>query len=566
MQNPLSTYDSSLEELTAHITDLEQRVSILEAEKLSIPKSTSRGISAIPAVHAVEGLSSIPAGALTAIGKGLLGIAGAYILRALSESGTLPQLIVVIIAIAYAALWLVWANRAHDGKFESAIYGATAALIFSPMIGELTLRFNVLSPGISAGALLGFVVLVEWLAWKRRLSWLVWAATPLPIATAVVLQVATRDPAPFVFAVLLMASVVAYASFHDRWPTLSIVVALLADIAAILLIAAYSGENGYKPISTVALLALTSGLFLVYGGSTVISTVVLVRTISWPEVGQVVAAFLIAILHAIVTHHAALPLVAVFCLVAGFACYWTALTRFDKLPHARNYHVFAAWGAALLLTGTFCFESQAAQSLSLDLVAAVAVFAAFRLNHLTLGFHGLVYLGVTGFVSGLWTYTARALVGPWPPAPRWTAWVTAVSAIVCCAVLWRAPDETPGQRRTLRNPSVLRLIFSSLIAYAGAASLVSGIVWLFPGRLQLYAPVLAMLRTLVVCVIIVVSSVIGSRWNRIELTRIAYGAIGLCALKLLFEDLRLGTPGSLAVSLLFYGSVFVVVPRLGRAK
>ena len=567
MQNPLSTYDSSLEELTAHITDLERRVSILEAQKLGIPKSTPSAISAIPAHNPTEGLSSIPSGALTAIGKGLLGIAGAYILRALSESGTLPQLMVVIIAFAYAALWLVWASRAHDGKFESAIYGATAALIFSPMVGELTLRFNVLPPGISAAALLGFVVLVAWLAWKRSLTWLVWAATPLPIATAVVLQVATRDPAPFVFAVLLMALVVEYADFHDRGRGLSIVVALLADIAGILLIAAYSGENGYKPIGTVALLALTLGLFLVYGGSTVISTVVLVRTISWFEVGQVVAAFLIAILHATgLTHHAALPLVAVFCLAAGLACYLAAFTRFDMLPRARNYHVFATWGAALLLTGTLCFSSRAAQSLSLDVIAAGAVFAAIRLNRWTLGFHGLVYLGAAGFVSGLWVYAARALVGGWPLAPHWTAWVTGVSALLCCAMMWRAPEEIAPQTRMRRNSSVLRLILLSLIAYFLAASIVSGIVWLLPGSFHPSAPILAMLRTLVVCAIILISSFIGSHWGHFELTGIAYGAIGLCALKLLFEDLRFGTPGSLAISLLFYGSVFVLVPRLGRAK
>ena len=567
MQNPLSTYDSSLEELTAHITDLEWRVSILERQQLSLPNSAPKEERAIPAHHSVEGLPSIPSGALAAIGKGLLGIAGAYLLRALSESGTVPQLMVVVIAFAYAALWLLWASRALHANFESAVYGATAALIFSPMVGELTLRFKVLPPEISAAALLGFVVLVAWLAWKRRLTWLALAATPLPIAIAVVLEVATRDPAPFVFTVLLMVLVVEYAGFHDRWRILSVVVAVLADIAAILLIAAYLGENGYKPISTITLLVLTSGLFLVYGTSTVISTVVLGRTISWFQIGQVVAAFLIALLHMIsVTHYAALPLVAVFCLAAGLACYWTAFTRFDSLPRAGNYHVFASWGAALLLTGTLCFPSRAVQLLSLDLIATLAVFAAIRLNRRTLGFHGLVYLGAAGFVSGLWVYAARALVGPWPPAPRWTAWVTAMSAVLCCAMLWGAPGETAPQTGMRTNSSVLRLIFSSLIAYAGAALLVSGIVWLLPGGMHPSAPILTMLRTLVVCAVILIYSFIGSRWNRVELTRIAYGAIGLCTLKLFFEDLRLGTAGSLAVSLLFYGSVFVLVPRLGRAK
>ena len=44
-------------------------------------------------------------------GRALLGLAGAYLLRALTESGALPPQAGVAIGILYAILWLVWAAR-----------------------------------------------------------------------------------------------------------------------------------------------------------------------------------------------------------------------------------------------------------------------------------------------------------------------------------------------------------------------------------------------------------------------------------------------------------------------
>jgi hypothetical protein len=268
-----------------------------------------------------------------------------------------------------------------------------------------------------------------------------------------------------------------------------------------------------------------------------------------------------------VTEYAALPVVAAISLAAGIGCYFAAFTRFDNPVQHRNYHVFAGWGALFFLAGTFCFSQRAAQAVWLSLAAGLAVFAAIRLNRRTLGFHAVVYLGMAGYFSRLWEYEARALVGPWPHPPAWTAWFTALSTVLCCVMLWRPTrSDTASPTHSRQNLAVLRVIFSSLIAYVCAGFLVSGIVWLLPGASPPSAPILAMVRTFVICFIILAFDFAGIRWNYVELVRIAYGAIMLCALKLLFEDLRLGRPGSLAVSLLFYGSVFVLVSRLGHSR
>jgi hypothetical protein len=95
-----------------------------------------------------------------------------------------------------------------------------------------------------------------------------------------------------------------------------------------------------------------------------------------------------------------------------------------------------------------------------------------------------------------------------------------------------------------------------------AALVVAGIAGL--GVAELNASRLSMVRTAVTCVVALGLGYAGSRWNRMELGWLAYGAIALGALKLVLEDLRFGNAGTLMVSLLFYGLVLIWLPRLTR--
>ena len=90
------------------------------------------------------------------LGRAMLGIAGAYVLRAVAETSSLPRLAVACAGIAYAFLWLAWAARVRGGplRFTSSIYAGTSALILAPMLWELTLRFKVLPAAIAAGVVL----------------------------------------------------------------------------------------------------------------------------------------------------------------------------------------------------------------------------------------------------------------------------------------------------------------------------------------------------------------------------------------------------------------------------
>ena len=164
--------------LNARLEALEQRVYVLEHPSEAAPPARTIGASAgeIEAPQETEAVSFEQAGGtFPVLGKAVLGMAGAYLLRAIAEAGTFPKLAVVVLAIAYASIWLVWAVRLSTAAWFAAVcYSLTSSLILAPMLWELTLRFKVLNPAISAAVLAAFAIAVVVLTWKRNLASVFW--------------------------------------------------------------------------------------------------------------------------------------------------------------------------------------------------------------------------------------------------------------------------------------------------------------------------------------------------------------------------------------------------------
>ena len=135
----------TLEQLSERVAALELRVFALEQGAIVAPRPTALPTAAAfgPAtdLHSGEQIS----GAFLLLGKSLLGIAGAYLLRALAESNALPRLLIAVVAIAYAIGWLAAAARVRKkARWGAALFAGTSALILAPMLWELTMRFHVL--------------------------------------------------------------------------------------------------------------------------------------------------------------------------------------------------------------------------------------------------------------------------------------------------------------------------------------------------------------------------------------------------------------------------------------
>jgi hypothetical protein len=559
----------ALERLAARMESLEQRVLAIEALEPSSAISRAPAVQpsgAAQTAEAGEELSMAQAGgAFSVLGKAMLGIAGAYLLRAVAQSNWLPSLAIAGVAIVYALLWLAGAARVRAGAwFAGTVYACTSALILAPMLWELTLSFKVLPAPATAGILGVFVVAATALAWKGDREPVFWVANGAAAGEALALAVATHALEPFLAVLLLMALLSEYAAERNHELSVRPLVAAAADAAVWALIFLYSapqsGRMDYPAIGTAGLLLPGCLLFLIYGVSVVLRTTLLGKKISIFETGQAMIAFLLAASSVLYFEPRSGAIVlGAMCLLFSAACYAAAFAWFAKAAEGRNYSVFSAWAASLLLAGLLLCLPPFWLAGALGLAAVAATVLGVRLNRLTLNFHGLAFLLAAAIQSGLLDSVVRTLAGTVPM--RLTGGVLIVSA---CAILSYVAG-TPGPQESWKQ-QLLRLATAALAAGALAALLVKGLLWLVALGIAPAAHHIALIRTLTLCAVALALAFGGSRWRRAELTHIAYATLGLVAAKLLFEDLRLGHLEFIAASIFLFAITLIAVPRLAHVR
>jgi hypothetical protein len=552
----------ALERLTARLDVLERRVQVLENPSVA-PLSAPAALTpaAAPEAETGEGHSLARAGGVfSVLGKAMLGIAGAYLLRAVAESSALPRLAIAAVAIVYALLWLVGAARVPAKEwFLSAIYAGTSALILAPMLWELTLSFKVIPPPLTAGVLCVFVIAATALAWKRNLTPVFWVANATAATAALALSIATHQLLPFIAALLLMALISEYAAARGRQQSVRPLAAFAADAAIWALIFIYSSPQStrinYPTIDTAGLLLPGCLLFLIYGVSVGLRITLLAKTMTAFETVQAMIAFLLAASSVLyfAPPSGAIALGAA-CLLFSAACYAAAIFLFNKAAAGRNFHVFAAWAACLLMAGSVLCLPPFWQAAFLGMTAILAAVSPARL---TFKYHGLVFLLAAALASGLLEFAFNALAGTPPASFAPGVSLVSICALVCYAAGKHSPQENWKQQ-------FLHLATAALAVCAVASLLVQGLLRFVALHITPEAHHIAFLRTLILCAAALALAFAGSRWRRVELTRMAYATLGLLAAKLLLEDLRLGHLEVIAASIFLFALTLIAVPRLAR--
>ena len=560
----------ALEQLSEQVRSLERRLAALEGRT-----ENSQSTEPQPSFVSLErprppatwrGFLPVetPSGVVPILGKAVLGIAGAYLLRAIAESSSVPKLPVLFVAIVYACFWMLWAVHIHAAsRFASITYGITSTLILSPLLWESTVRFQVLSPAVAAAVTVAFVVLTIALAWRGDLQVIPWIATLSSVITALALIIETHELVPLTAALLAVALVTEAAACLGHRLTLRAIPALAADFAVWLLVFVLASDTipeGYHPAAGGTIAALCFLLLAIYGTSIGVRSFALRQPITIFEIGQAVIAFALASYGVLRATHGSIarPLGAVFMLLAA-VCYWGSLFRFIEDGHARNRRVSATWAAALLLAGNFLLFPANLQIPILCAAAAAATFVYTRTRKLSLGMHASFYLAAATIASTLPAYTADALAENVPGIPDWRVWIVAITAALCYGVGASAEGDQ-GRRR------LLWVTPAALVGFTGAALAVAAIVGLASRHLELAASSLSVIRTMVICAVALTLGFLGSLQKRIELAWLAYAAVALGTLKLLLEDLRFGNAASLVVSLLFYGLILILLPRVTKRR
>jgi hypothetical protein len=556
--------DLEFEQIHERLHELERRVEALERHSESPPSPSPATFLGPKPKKAEKRVAATDV--VQVLGKAVLGVAGAYLLRAIAESGAAPRWVLLMVATGYAAGWLVWAARKHQkSHFASMVFAGTAAFILAPLLWECTVRFQDLKPGFASAVLVGYFALSLALTRRKQLEAIPWIAVVTAVGTALALLVATHEVSTLTVGLLAIALITESAARSGRWPGVRTLSALGADFAVGVLGIVMTSPEGvpasYPPMSTGEINALCIALPLIYCGSLGVRGFGMLRKWTLSEVAQATLAFVLGTWVSLrATRGAAATVLGAISLVLALACYWGALKRFAGLEMRRNRRVCTNYAAGLTLAGIFLVFGGNLRSVSLSLAALAAVVVFTRTGYLSVGIHGTLYLLAASILCGLFEYAGRALAGTVPAWPEWSFWTVAAAGSVSYIIGSRARGEGWKAR-------VLWVVPAAVVGFAVAALMVAGMAGL--GVVELSVSRLSMVRTVVTCLMALGFGYAGSRWNRVELGWLAYGAIALGALKLALEDLRFGNPGTLMVSLLFYGLILILLPtvtRFGRVE
>ena len=554
-------------DLAREVHDLARRVAAIEQRLAPNGAQTA----AIPATPATAAPSAAPQLRVTAnvfplIGKALLGIAGAYVLRALTELGVLSPAAGVTAGLIYAlaCLWVA-ARLTVSGTVASTVAALTSVAIMAPLLWEAVTRLNAISAWAASAVLAGFTLIGFALSWSRRLTVVPAIASAGAALVAMALLLATHDLLPFALALLVIAAAEEFEACRGRQMGSRWAAALLADLAVLLLSWVLTRPEGlpegYVAAPAAAAIAAQISLIAIYGVSAAIRTLVQLRTFSGMETAQTGAALAIGIggiARMGAGHSTGMLLLGLSALAAGVGSYVVSFVI--AAPRSNwNFRAWATFGLFLVLYGTWLPFAGAALWILWCACAAACCWTARIARKPTLGLHGALCLLLATTVSGAAAEASSQLFGA---AGARFQWLVAAVVLASALLSWIAIDGSPaGETAHWRRQFsffAVSAVISFLIAGVAVRSL-AGILKAWHEAYRVPADTLATVVLTVICVALAGAAV---RSGRRELAWVVYAGMIMTAWKLASCDFPREHNLTLVVSLLFYGCALMVIPPI----
>lgn len=572
MSERLEELEAQLASLRGEVEALRGRIAVLEGREAGPPPAARRravGHATAPAAGQANGAAALSADAsVDAVaplaGWLLLLLAGAFVLRALTDRGTLPTPLGVALGFAYAGGVLALAARAARPQ-AATVHALTAAIIGFPLLLEATTRFQLLGPAASGLLLLALGGAMLGVAAWRRLEPVAWLATLGVALAALALAVTTGRLAPAALALVAVATAATWLGYvldwhGPRWPA-----AAAADLLCLALAArAVAPAAAEGP----ALALLVAGALVVASlGSFAARTLYLGRSVVSFEVAQT-AGVLVAGLGgaAWVTSRAGEGTAAlgVGALALAAACYGVAFAFVQRRQQgSANFHFYATVALAFALAGTSLALPAPARGPALALLALGAALLARAHGRRSLTAHAALFAVSAAAASGLLLHADRALFTsaavPWAPLP-----LPALGVLACLTAAAVAAARVAGREGALARAPQLVLDAAVALPAAGVlAGLAVAVVG--PAGPEADLGLVGTARTAVLALGAVVAAWLGRREAGREAGWLAWPLLAALGLKVLLEDLPRGRPATLILSFAFTGAALILVPRL-RAR
>jgi hypothetical protein len=569
---------ADLDELRQQVRDLSNRVSRLEESFAPTGASNLIRESESPALHDdSEILSSVPdsTAVLPIFGKAILGLAGAYLLRAVAEAGVFPSRFVFTIGTLYAVAWLLWAARAPvERRLTTTLYSLTSVLILSPLLWEATLRFHMITAGHASVILVAFTLIGLVVSWKKDSLIVATISTLGGLVTAGALLIATDDVLPFTFVFLAIAAAVEACACLNHWLGERWLAAVVANLSVLFATWLVTNPRGlpevYAPIPVGGLFAAQMTLLAIYLFSVIVRTLLRGLAFTNFETGQCALAFVIGVggaLRLSAEYAHITPALGGFALICGATCYAISFVVLERRgSHGRNFYTYSTFGILLVLVGCRILLADDAAGIVWSVLAVACIGAGGLWARLTLEIHGSIYLVLALALSGAFHQAAWFLLAAdlWRNSAHAAIWSGAAVAGACYLLAVRSAPSIGGgwNFRAIRLTLAAILVWEVLGVSTGALTGLYYGLFGFSGR-DSYC---ATLRTGAVTGAAVLLAAASSRPNFRDLSQMVYPLMLLGAYRLLADDMHQDRKAVLFLSLLLYGAALIAIPHLRRKR
>jgi hypothetical protein len=571
MEGRLEKLERAVKDLEEAVSRQERRVAALEGlnatqrgEEAGRPESRKDADSS-PAPVVDQWSMSAFKGTPALVGRSLLILAGAFLLRALTEAGTLATATGVALGLAYGASWIFAAAMAarKGARASAGFFGVCAAVIASPLIFEASTEFGVLSPTGSAAMLALMTAAGLILASRWRLPESAWVFVIGALVTAAALAV-VRPPGEAATAVLVaLGLAAAWSEGLYRWESLRWLTAVGADVGVLRLTAmatAPDGPHGIDPPRVLLVAALQAVLLLGYVGSSFARAHGGRHQIRVFDYVQTAIAWIIGWGGAIQlaeVHEIGSRGLAGFPLVVGVAAYAVAFGVVEK-SHGKNRSFFylSTLGLSLVLVG-FPGAVGDASAVVWAVLAMIFAVAGSRWNQLTLLVHAASLLIAAWISSGLAAETVSDLSGRAgaEAIPGTRALLVAILTVATTVfiLLTRRLEKTGWVQRL---PLTVMLVLSGAVMASTMVSVA-----------ELVAPGAALwMGTVALSMMTVVAALLASRWGVREAGWIVYPLLAVTGLRVVLADLASGRTLVFVVALAAYGAALITSPKILRSR
>jgi len=582
MQDKLAPIETALETLSKQLQQLESRVSQLEGRdqlaevspivESSEPATVDTSVAAIAAVAPSE--SFTVAHVLGLIGRTFLILCGAFLLRSLTDTGTMPLALGVALGLTYAAVWLFAADRgAGSGRPLSAVlFGLASVVIAYPLIWEATTKFDLLDADVATALLAVFSISMFAVAWRRNLEIFAWCVSAAALVTDLTILLTYHNWGSGAALALLVGGVSLWFGHTRGWMALRWPVAVIVNVVPLMIVSVSLRptvpgipEGPSVPLAVAVLLAY----LVVYLGTIGLLMLKLGQRPGGFEFVQSVICLVVGLTSlAAVTRgmDGATEILGWSLLFTGAASYGVSFAFIDRrLGMGRRFFYYTSLGLILVIWGVRTVTDDTAAIIILSVLGIAAALAGRTNDRNTLRAHSAAYVTAAAAIAGLGAQAVETLLLP----ITGTGSSVAVSdvAVAAAAVTSYVVIAPIQQVESIRWPTRIPAFILAVVALVSLASVGLGWAFEFFGHGSAVGPAwTAAIRTAILSLSAIILAGLGSRRHLFELIWLVYPLLVVTGVKLVLEDLRHGKPLALFVSFAFLGVALIVAPRLLRRQ